>query len=102
VDTLCRNFQIFVGVGDVALPGATQCPQPRGDHVGNEFVFFAIPRKENGAGTAAAVEFVDNLDFPGLEVHFVLRHTLWPQETHHVRGFFAAQARDQYGEFWPR
>ncbi len=78
-NTFGGNFQIFVGVGDVALAGGDPVTDYAGaNHVSDEFVSLAIPGKENGARTAASVEFADRNGFHGGEVDFILRNACGP------------------------
>ena len=57
---IAGNFEIFVGVGSVALVRAGPVADDAGaDHVGEEFEFFAVPDEDDRAGTAATVDFGD-------------------------------------------
>jgi len=57
------------------------------DHVSDEFVFLAVPRKENGTRTAAAVEFANGNDFHRGEVNFILRNAGRPEKANGVGNF---------------
>lgn len=65
------------------------------NHVGDEFVFLAIPRKENGAGTAAAVEFANRNDFHGGKINFILRNARGPKKADGVGNFLRAETNEQ-------
>ena len=87
------DFEIFVGIGDVALAGSDPVADYAGaNHVGDEFVLAAIPGKEDRAGTAAAVEFGYGIEFFGGEIYFVLRNAGGPEQTDHFDIFFGAEA----------
>ena len=95
-NTFRGNLQIFVGVGDVALAWRDPVTERRGaNHVSNEFVFLAIPGKENGTRTAAAVEFTDRNDFHGGEVDFILWNTRGPEKTDGVGDLLRAETNEQ-------
>ena len=98
------DFEIFVGIGDVALAGRDPVADDAGaNHVGDEFVFAAIPGKEDGAGAAAAIEFGDGIEFFGGEIYFVLRNAGGPEQADHFGIFFVSEAgEDAEVEFWPR
>src|SRR5260370_8957785 len=77
------DLQIFVWIGNVAFTGRDPVTDYAGtNHVGDEFILMAVPGKQNGAGTAAAVEFADAVFLFGDEVDFVLRNACWPEQTH--------------------
>src|SRR5260370_7709734 len=62
LQTFPGNFQIFGWIGNVSLSGRDPVANDAGtDHVGDEFVFVAIPGKQNGAGTTAAVKLSNAL-----------------------------------------
>ena len=67
------------------------------DHVGDEFVFVAVPGKEHGAGAAAAIEFGDGLIFFGSEIYFVLRDAGGPEETDDFGVFFVFESGEDGG-----
>src|ERR1700676_1295200 len=49
------DLEIFIGIRNIALAGCDPMANDAGaNHVGNEFVFAAIPGEENGARAAAA------------------------------------------------
>src|SRR5690348_12657554 len=87
------NFQIFVGIGNVALVGSYPMADDAGtNHVGNEFVLVSVPGKQNGAGAAAAVELGDLLKLARLKVDFVLGNARGPKQAHHVGVLLAVEA----------
>ena len=52
------TFEILRRIGNVAFIRADPVSNDGGtDHVGDEFVAFAIPRKEDRARTAASIDF---------------------------------------------
>ncbi len=53
----------------------------RPDHVRDEFILAAIPRKQNRARTSSPVEFENALHFLRVQVDFVLRHAHRPQQS---------------------
>ncbi len=91
------DLQIFVGIGNVALPrGDPVADHTRADHIGDEFVFAAIPGKQNRAGAASAVELRKGMRFLGSEIYFVLRDAGGPQESDDLDIFLRAES-SEYG-----
>src|SRR5271154_2563281 len=67
------------------------------EHIGDEFIFLAIPGKQNGTRAAAAVKFADGLRFFGSEIYFVLWDTRRPEEANDFCIFFFAKASENVG-----
>ena len=98
-----EHLQVFVRIRHVALARRDPVPHDsRPDHVRNEFVFFAIPRKQNRARTPATIQFANLLRFIRRQIDFVLRHTGGPQQSHRVRHFFRAQPHQQHPRVPPQ
>ncbi len=58
------HFQIFGGIGNIALAGAGPVADDSGaDHIGEKFVAAAVPDEDDGAGTAAAIDFRNIVNF---------------------------------------
>ena len=96
------NFQVFVGIGNIALSRRDpMAHDTRPDHVGNEFIFMSVPGKQNGAGTPAPVQLRDGVLLLRHEIHFVLRNTRWPEQPHHFRVRFGAEARQDWRGILP-
>src|ERR1700688_1007897 len=65
------------------------------DHVGNEFVFAAIPGEEDGTRAAAAVEFSKRMKFFGGQIYFILRDAGRPEQAHDFDIFFGAKSAEE-------
>src|ERR1700688_44328 len=65
------DFEIFVGIGNVALAGGDPMADNAGaDHVSDEFVFAAIPGEEDRTRASAAVKFSERVKFSRREIYF--------------------------------
>ena len=69
----------------------------RAQHIANEFVAFAIPRKQRGAGTAAAIHLEIILLLVPRDIDFVLEHARGPSHAHDVGFFCIAEADHDVG-----
>ncbi len=97
LDLIAGNFEIFVGVGNIALVGAGPVADDSGaDHVGEEFVFFAVPDEDDRAGAAAAVDFGDLLALQSPDLHFVLQDAGGPEQANHFGFALEAEAGDDF------
>src|ERR1700686_5682775 len=90
------DLEIFVRIRDVALAGGDPMADNAGaDHVGNEFVFAAIPGEEDGTRAAAAVEFSKRMKFFGGQIYFILRDAGGPEQAHDFDIFFGAKSAEE-------
>ena len=97
LDLISGNFEILVGVGNIALVRACPVADDSGaDHVGEEFVFFAVPDEDDRAGAAAAVDFGDLLVLQRGNLHFVLQDAGGPEQADHFGFALEAEARDDF------
>src|SRR5260370_612212 len=79
-----RYLEIFIRVGNIPFPGRDPVANHAGpDHVRDEFILVAIPRKQNWPPTAAPIELRDALHFSRAQVYFLLRTTPRPHQPNH-------------------
>src|SRR6267154_1423149 len=78
----CGYLQIFIWIGNIPVSGTDPVADHAGpDHVRDEFILAAIPRKQNRARTSSPVEFENALYFLRGQVDFVLRYAHRPQQS---------------------
>src|ERR1700719_1848407 len=87
------DLEIFVGIRDIALAGGHPMADDAGaNHVGDEFVFAAIPGEEDRARASAAVELSERMKFFRGQIYFVLGNAGGPKQTHDFDIFFGAES----------
>ena len=86
------TFRYSSGSGTSRWPGRDPVADDAGaDHVGEKFIALAIPDEDDGAGTAAAIDFRNFLTHPSSNFYFILQHAGRPKHAHHIRFGFRAQ-----------
>ena len=82
---VATDFQILRRIRDIAFVRADPVPNDgRTNHVRDEFVTLAIPRKKNRARTAATIDFDDLLRLGDGNFYFVLDNAGRPKQTYDV------------------
>src|ERR1700682_5010849 len=80
MNTARVDLQIFIRIGNIALAGGDPMAyETWANHVGNEFVFVAIPGEQNRTRTSAAVQLSERMKFIRRQIYFVLRNSCGPQ-----------------------
>jgi len=72
------------------------------DHVCDEFILAAIPRKQNRARATAPIEFGNAMHFLRGQIYFVLWHARRPQQTNDFGVALRAKAGENRRGALPR
>src|ERR1700676_4691527 len=78
--------------GNFLAGGEPMADDAGANHVGNEFVFAAVPGEEDGTRASATIEFSERMKFFGGEIYFVLRNASGPEQAHDFDIFFRVQS----------
>ncbi len=97
------HLQVLVRIRNVPFPGRDPVADHAGpDHVRDEFILAAIPRKQNGARAPAPIEFADAVHFLCRQIYFVLRHARRPQQPNDFGVTLRAQPGKNRGGVLPQ
>jgi hypothetical protein len=92
-----RNLKIFFGVGSVALVRSDPvADDPGTDHIGEEFKFLAVPREDDRAGTAAAIDLGNLIAFSQRECQVRPGPRPWARAIGRCRFFVRRRGRREF------